>query len=483
MKTTITFLAGILLLGFGLNSCNFIKNKEITVASSTIIGECLDCEEEHSFGLKSRYGLKPIKSSVTGFSTTLNHKHPLISELIIGMNQSIHLFLMPRDTLKMQYNHLDLQNGHGSIKFQGKNAIENIVLFDLHKTLRYDDFSFFNCTETEFLDKLDVLKRKGTKIIEDYWAAHTNVVFIKYAHEFMDYTLATYLEVYPRMLKSTFSKQPPIKSERYLSQEALYDKQTPGLLNNSAYINYIERKTSNKASSIYYTGTFERTSQRFPDLSSFFLAIDSTFSEKAIIDYLEFTRLSIAIYNAENDTDEFIEKFKNDQPPSRYLDTLNFNYSKMTKTFKAGMFIPNYSFEDVNGRTRTISEFKGKILYIDLWATWCGPCKDARKHFETLANQYVDQSQDIAFISISLDKKKDRDKWKNMVIKDNYTGEQFITENAFNSPIAKDFKIASIPRFILIGKNGKIIQANAIHPGNEEINEVLTELMEAGLME
>ncbi|WP_417443556.1 TlpA family protein disulfide reductase [Joostella sp.] len=128
----------------------------------------------------------------------------------------------------------------------------------------------------------------------------------------------------------------------------------------------------------------------------------------------------------------------------------------------------NFTYNDPKGNPVSFSEFKGKYVYIDLWATWCGPCKKEIPFLKELEEKYKDEA--IEFVSISLDKPKNLQKWKDFVADKNLKGVQLVADNAFDSGIAKNYSVKSIPRFLLFDKEGKIISTNALRPSNPALN-------------
>ncbi|MFS4455681.1 TlpA family protein disulfide reductase [Maribacter sp. 2304DJ31-5] len=127
-----------------------------------------------------------------------------------------------------------------------------------------------------------------------------------------------------------------------------------------------------------------------------------------------------------------------------------------------GTPVENFTYKDVNDKDVSLSDFKGKFVYIDFWATWCGPCKVEIPHLEKLEKKYHDK--DIVFLSISSDKSISA--WKKMVADKNLSGVQV---NIGEDNSLMDFLgIRGIPRFTLLDKEGKIVAANAPRPSQEK---------------
>lgn len=133
-----------------------------------------------------------------------------------------------------------------------------------------------------------------------------------------------------------------------------------------------------------------------------------------------------------------------------------------------------YNFENYSGGTLSLKKLKGKYVYIDVWATWCGPCKAEIPSLKKIQKQY--HNKNIKFVSISIDVKKNHDSWEQMIKDKELGGIQLFADKDWNSKFIKDYGINSIPRFILINPEGKIISANAPRPSNKKLTNLFDEL-------
>ena len=136
---------------------------------------------------------------------------------------------------------------------------------------------------------------------------------------------------------------------------------------------------------------------------------------------------------------------------------------------------PDFSYEDVHGKKVKLSDLRGKYVYIDIWATWCGPCKAQIPYLAKLETDY--HGKNIQFLSISIDEIKDKGKWADFVKEQRLGGIQVMADNAIQSDFIQKFGINAIPRFILIDPKGKIVSANAKRPGDPEIRKDLNALL------
>lgn len=137
---------------------------------------------------------------------------------------------------------------------------------------------------------------------------------------------------------------------------------------------------------------------------------------------------------------------------------------------RPGRLSPNFRAVDIEGKEWTLLDFRGKYVYIDMWATWCGPCKQEMPYLKQLEKQFEDAS--IVFLGLSVD--RDKSKWEEMVGSGNLTGVQLYlgTQSSFQEA----YRAESIPRFILLDKDGVIISNDMSRPSDPETAETLNAL-------
>lgn len=136
----------------------------------------------------------------------------------------------------------------------------------------------------------------------------------------------------------------------------------------------------------------------------------------------------------------------------------------------AGKPSPDFEAVDIDGNVRTLADFRGKYLYIDVWATWCVPCRQEIPHLKALEEKYKDAR--ITFLSLSVD--RDKDKWEKRVKEGDMSGNQLYLGP--DSPFVTAYQISGIPRFIIIDKEGNIVDKDAQRPSDEYISVVIDAL-------
>jgi thiol-disulfide isomerase/thioredoxin len=127
----------------------------------------------------------------------------------------------------------------------------------------------------------------------------------------------------------------------------------------------------------------------------------------------------------------------------------------------------DFTYPDIDENDVSLSSLQGRLVYVDVWATWCGPCIGEIPSLQKLEEEY--HGKNITFLSVSID--TDKDAWMKMVKEDNLGGIQLWAGNS--SPITRDYAIFSIPRFMLFDADGKVITTNAPRPSSTDIRGLL----------
>ncbi len=140
-------------------------------------------------------------------------------------------------------------------------------------------------------------------------------------------------------------------------------------------------------------------------------------------------------------------------------------------------------YENYDGTKTSLVDLKGKYAYIDVWATWCGPCKAEIPSLKQIEKDY--HGKNIAFVSMSIDDDRthkgswelaNKD-WKAMVADKELGGIQIFAPKGWKSQFIRDYKVNGIPRFILIDPDGNIIDASAPRPSDPSLREMFDALI------
>lgn len=137
---------------------------------------------------------------------------------------------------------------------------------------------------------------------------------------------------------------------------------------------------------------------------------------------------------------------------------------------RPGKMSPDFRALDVDGKFHTLADYKGKYLYIDLWATWCGPCRREIPFLKKLEEEY--RGRNITFLSLSTDAR--RADWLKVVQAQKLTGVQLFLGAGQRFQTA--YKAEGIPHFILLDPEGKIVNGNMLRPSSADIRAYLDAL-------
>ncbi|WP_338791829.1 TlpA disulfide reductase family protein [Bernardetia sp. MNP-M8] len=116
-------------------------------------------------------------------------------------------------------------------------------------------------------------------------------------------------------------------------------------------------------------------------------------------------------------------------------------------------------FEDV------LAEYKGKVIYVDFWASWCPPCRGEMPSSQKLHSQF--EGKDVVFLYVSFDRAED--KWKNGIDKMDIKGVHFYPAADANQAVSSKYGISGIPRYMLVDKTGKVVNPDAPRPSSGQV--------------
>ena len=151
--------------------------------------------------------------------------------------------------------------------------------------------------------------------------------------------------------------------------------------------------------------------------------------------------------------------------------------SEQTVDLKTLIDAPEFSLTDLSGKQKSLVDYRGKYIFMDIWATWCGPCRMQIPAMKELEKKY--EGKNLVFLSISVDPEKDKSKWKTMIAEENMAGEHLFAGH--ESGFGEVYEVEYIPRFLFIDPNGKILLYDApqpMDPVSLGINPALTQILD-----
>lgn len=142
----------------------------------------------------------------------------------------------------------------------------------------------------------------------------------------------------------------------------------------------------------------------------------------------------------------------------------------MQAQIRQGYKAPELALPAASGDTVKLSSLKGKVVLLDFWASWCGPCRISNKGLVKLYPKYKDKGFEI--LGVSLD--EDRSDWQKAVKKDKVSWLQVIDNGGWESKTVNQWKISAIPTSYLINKDGTLV---AMDLEGKELEKALKELL------
>jgi len=247
-----------------------------------------------------------------------------------------------------------------------------------------------------------------------------------------------------------------------------------GEITDSAFIN--SEITSIDEKNTYFIGSQEKLANYSVDVKTYMWetrAIARDFNFYAAIDSLN----SIDFNNMAEQYSAAFQASLNNVTDAEFIVTAKERITKTTDSWlerktavdnmpKQGEPALDFNYPDTDGNKFSLTSFKGNLVYVDVWATWCGPCKAEIPSLQKLEADY--HAKDITFMSVSVD--TDKEAWEKMVAEKELGGVQLWADGW--SKITKDYAIFGIPRFMLFDAQGNVISTNAPRPSSSEIREL-----------
>jgi len=384
-----------------------------------------------------------------------------------------YVYLIPGDSLFVSTTEANLEklfNFGSALQFSGDDSAVKFNSYfkdknkydgDLNKELQ----TAYSLEETDFLKKTDSLYNLKLQFINDKLKKHsikienfktseiTSLEFEK-ALKKLNYPVQFYRLNKKEVVLSEdyydFIDSLNINDSRFLKLESFKSFLNP-------YVNMEARKIVEKDSTLVLT-----------EHLLFEVANDKLINQD-IKNYYYFTTISWVVkIVGPLGNEDLMNKFFQLNTDKDYEATIKGKIDKWDH-LKPGNIAPNITLETVGGEKKKLSDYYGAYLYIDAWATWCAPCIAENPALKKIANDYGEEN--LKILTVSIDKTKEV--WKEYLQNKESVGKQLYADGAFKSNFAEQFKIKSIPRFILLDPKGKIVDVNAPRPSKKELRTVL----------
>ena len=145
-----------------------------------------------------------------------------------------------------------------------------------------------------------------------------------------------------------------------------------------------------------------------------------------------------------------LTEFLQDNPYPAYTEAVE-EVVRETAQLKPGQPAPDFTLDDLQGRSVSLSDFKGQAVFLDFWASWCGPCIGAVPYLEEIKQQTRDQK--VIFLNISLDSANE---WHQAVDEHSLTGVHVHSPGGWQSAVAQLYQVQGIPSYFLVSPDGRM---------------------------
>lgn len=388
------------------------------------------------------------------FKTTTDK--PVIYMLKTGRKSNYELYVNPGDITSITVDFENLKDGP---KFTGELESVNNYLLEREKISEKYFANYkeaFKLDKEKFSLKLDSMKNEVIEKIKTI--SSTSIAEIEKVR--VDYTVKNVLASYPEYNAYVNNIEFNADSADYSMLNGL-DLNNGSHLMFKEYAELVSMSVNNKFKKEMGKVNLDSipASER---LTKMFACIDNNVVNVEVRDYLkqnvfiedlsygEFWKLS-----------DLVNKFLTECQTPGYKKIVEklFNQKMLIAPGKPA---PLFKYKDINGKEYALEDLKGKLVYIDFWATWCGPCRHELPFLEEVEKAY--EGKKITFISMSMD--DDMVAWDKMVKEKKMKGLQLHADGAWASTVAKDYQIKGIPTFALIDENGIIISPSAPRPSS-----------------
>jgi len=439
----------IVLSAYALIACQQEQNKTVSISGS--ISNPLSETASILTDDRSSVYTDTLDSS-SAFEIAFDLESPSYMSFKHG-NETTAMYVKPGDKIQISIDPNEFDETINYIGSNGSNFLAQKYL--LEETT--DRKALFSLTEVEFLKQVSEAEKGMLDLLdfmvdEDFKADQEKSIWFQWAS-----TKLSYKGYYEYLTESTIEL-----SDTFFDFVGELDLNDTSLLDDEESYSFLQTYISTQVSS---------EDENLMLASLHFIA--SNFSNQATKDQLSYDMLKEFIKNESlENIDLILAEFNTIHSDTNMYQELADLAMEMSK-FNADQPAMDFTYPDINGNEVSLSDFEGSYVYVDVWATWCGPCKREIPHLVQLEKDYHDKN--IVFLSVSVDEDKDHEAWLNMLEEKEMGGVQLFASGW--SKITKDYKINGIPRFMLFDTEGNIVNVRTSRPSNPETRDLFDQLL------
>jgi|GEM_PF-728817 len=481
-KLTLTML----FVWCAFTSCERLKNDKNVKVTLAIPGERNKKAQIRTSDLLSLEGIviSEIQLDSLGNGTLeIDLKNPVFASVTTD-DKFAPLYLSPGDNISIS---IKITNGINKIKYSGDEADVNEYLLETSKVAQtYENRGGKHPIELElqpFLARKDSLENTYSSLLDSLTAKNKldkethgilvaknkmSMLFFQQNWVLSHYGIEADNPEIPAQLKRAINT---VQLDTSALKENMFEY---GMVLNMYFqskiipeVNKEIEKTdsSSKSASVATLADKKIRGSKYPKvIEEFFLAKNISYN--------------LAMEGISGPIREVYSRFKKQATDTSYLSSLEKLYKKWLK-IDTGKPAPNFWGTTPDGKKISLSDLKGKVVYVDIWATWCGPCKEEFKFAKQVEKQFKENNK-VAFLFVSID--QDIAAWKKMVLSGQTPKGIHINQQQNQQPDAiwESYLIWGIPRYVLIDQAGKIVQTHAERPSSGEVPDLILDIMKRG---
>lgn len=361
----------------------------------------------------------------------------------------------------------DANNFENTLTFSGEGSEISTYLFEKQKTenkLMGENNSIYKLDEAAYVSKLKEIKTALEKLISSSKGISND--FKEKEKRNINYANTVKLNNY-QMFHSHYANDPGFKtSEGFLKglEEIAYDNEED-FLYSADYRTLVTTYYRRKASDL--------TRKEKIDNDIAFIKVVGAIQKPIMKNELIYERVKYAFTNSD-DLEGLYKQFMATSTNEAHKKEITESYNQF-KTIVKGQPSPKFKdYENFAGGKTSLEDLKGNYIFVSVWATWSSPNPREMNAIKELEATY--KGKNIKFVSISVDRAADHDKWKSVVGENNFGGIQLFADKDMESSFVKEYLIKTTPRYILVDPSGKIVNANAPRPSSRRLTRLFSEL-------
>ncbi|MEM9819846.1 MAG: TlpA disulfide reductase family protein [Bacteroidota bacterium] len=409
------------------------------------------------------------------FAFAVEIKEPQYVSLTYSRNKGM-IYLEPNDTLHIEF---DGQSFPFSMQFSGRSGNNNTFLYQYFKAhpQEWDPFKFTqyrkgiywysnspemnrmmqSSPESTFQQKMALRKEKAYAALDFYVSNHPNQLtptFKEFISTEILYDWAYHMLLYGHVFKNkhqvsnaffSFVNEVPLNGDvigNYWFREFLL-----------AHLAYLYEQSGEKE--YPYRDQYDLSKHIFVGRSLAFIQSEMIYRA----------------FNAKK-TDEILGRYWDFIDNTEYLEfeaKVNSIYQKVMRYAEGSPAHP-FQLKDINGQSVSLSQFQGKVVYLNFWASWCRPCMNKMRQFKPMMKEL--EKQGVVFVNVSLD--RNSNDWQNAVQSWQFNGVHVLAPGDINSDIASTYEVKILPQYYIINKYGSFAQ----RPKKNDVNSIRSTLLD-----